>query len=195
MSAPALWATPEAEDVVAKMVPTVPPVCALGRKALSGRSAGELAFIAGQQLAYYRPERFIRLLVPDIVDLQDLFLAALAIGNPKLPLHADVRKRVAPIASAIEPLLETREVDALKAAYKHFVEHGGVANLQRWGHAADLTAVRTGFALCGDLKLAEQMLELNKSAPIREAMDDLIIYVTSERYAKLREHLGIDIRS
>lgn len=193
MSPPQLWAMPEAEDVVTRMVPSVPPVCGLGKKALSGRSAGELAFVAGHQLAYYRPERFIRLLVPDIVDLQDLFLAALAIGNPKLPLNSDVRSRVEPIASAIEPLLEAREIDTLRAAYKHFVEHGGVANLQRWGAAADLTAVRTGFALCGDLRLAEQMLKVIAPKSLRESMDDLIIYATGDRYAKLREHMGINI--
>jgi len=111
MSPPLLYAAPEIE-VLAQLIPTVPPLCGLGKLALSGRTPQELAFVAGQQLAYYRPERFIRLVVPDVVDLQDLFLAALAIGNPKLPLNADVRSRVEPIARAVEPLLASREVDA-----------------------------------------------------------------------------------
>ena len=58
MSPPALYADPSAEEVAAQMVPTVPPTCLLGRKALSGRSATELAFLAGHQLAYYRPRAF-----------------------------------------------------------------------------------------------------------------------------------------
>ena len=190
MSPPLLYATPESE-VLAQLIPTVPPLCGLGKLALSGRTPKELAFVAGQQLAYYRPERFIRLLVPDVVDLQDLFLAALAIGNPKLPLNADVRSRVEPIARAVEPLLEAREVDALRSAYLRFVEHGGIANLQRWGIAADLTAVRAGFCLCGDLAVAESMLNLGGSTVTRQAMDDLIIFITGDRYARVRQQIGI----
>jgi len=193
MAPPPLCANPEAQDVVAQMVPAVPPVCSLGRLALSGRSANELAFIAGQQLAYFRPERFIRLLVPDLVDLHDLFLAALAIGNPKLPLNAEVRSRVEPVANAISPLLESREVDALRGAYRRFVEHGGIANLQRWGMAADLTAVRAGFLLCGNLQDAERMLTHQGHPWVAEAMEDLIVFLTGERYAKLRQHMSIDI--
>jgi hypothetical protein len=192
MSAPQLYASPD-ESMVASMIPTVPPLCALGKLALSGRSANELAFVAGQQLAYYRPERFVRLLVPDIVQLQDMFLAALTIGNPKLPLNAEVRGRVKPIADAVEPLLEATEVDKLRAAYRHFVEHGGVANLQRWAVAADLTAVRAGFALSGDLKTAERMLALTGAQHAEEAMDDLIVFVTGDRYAQLREAIGVRI--
>lgn len=193
MGAPALFALPE-QDVVSQMVPTVPPVCALGKRALSGRSSPELAFVAGQRLAYYRPERFVRLLVPDIVDLQDLFLAALSLGNPKLPLNSSVRGRVEPIAKAIEPLLESREKDALRAAYARFAEHGGMANLQRWAVAADLTAVRSGFTLCPDLGAAKAMLELQGAAP-EPAIDDLIVFVTSDRYAAIRQHIGIAVAS
>jgi hypothetical protein len=193
MGAPPLFAGPEV-DVVSRLVPTVPPVCALGKRALSGRSAPELAFLAGQALAYYRPERFIRLLVPDIVDLQDLFLAALSIGNPKLPLNAAVKARVAPIAQAVQPLLESRDVDGLRAAYKRFVEHGGMANLQRWAVAADQTAVRAGFTLCPDLGVAERMLALQDSAST-EAMDDLILFVTGDRYAAIRKQMGVAVGS
>jgi hypothetical protein len=194
MIPPQLLANPEAH-VVASMIPTVPPICALGKLALSGRSANELAFVAGQQLAYYRPERFVRLLVPDVVQLQDLFLAALTIGNPKLPLNAEVRGRVAPIAGAIEPLLEAAEIDRLRASYRHFVEHGGVANLQRWATAADFTAFRAGFALCADLNIAEKMIELTGAQHATEAIDDLIVFVTGDRYATLREQIGVRIEA
>lgn len=194
MSPMALFASPD-DDLVARVVPTVPPVLLLGKRTLSGRTAPELAFIAGQQLAYFRPERFIRLLVPDIVDLQDIFLAALKIGNPSLPLNPGVRQRVDPIAAGIEPLLDGAAKDQLRAAYKRFVEHGGIANLQRWGQAADLTATRVGFALAGDLHVAQAMLELGGASHVEARMDDLIIFSTGERYAKLRAHLGITIET
>jgi hypothetical protein len=190
MAAPMLYASPEA-DTLTRMIPTVPPTCALGKRALSGRTAQELAFVAGRELAYYRPERFIRLLVPDVVQLQDLFLAALAIGNPGLPLNAEVRARVKPISAAVEPLLDSVEVDQLRAAYRRFVEQGGVANLQRWAAAADLSAIRAGFVLAADLHTAERMLVEGGARDARQSMDDLLVFATSDRYAKLREQMGI----
>jgi len=190
MSVPPLFASPQTPATVA-MVPTVPPALALGKASLSGRTAPQLAFVAGQQLAYFRPERFVRLLIPSIVDLQDLYLAALLIGNASLPLNAEVRGRVDPIASAIRPLLSGAEVDNLRRAYARFVEHGGVANLQRWGHAADLTAARAGFVLAGDLTVAADMVPL--LGLDRDVIDDLLVFVTSDRYANLRDRLGISI--
>ncbi|MEM1031833.1 MAG: hypothetical protein AAF928_02105 [Myxococcota bacterium] len=193
MTVPPLFAVPDdlAAEAMATMVPTVPPSIALGGAALSGRTAPELAFLAGQQLAYFRPERFVRLLVPSVVDLQDLFLAALLIGNASLPLNAEVRGRVAPIAEAVGPLLSAAEMDELRGAYARFVEHGGVANLQRWGHAADMTAARAGFLLAGDLAVARDMATgLGLGA---EVLDDLLVFAVSERHATLRAELGVEV--
>jgi hypothetical protein len=191
---PVLYGAPEA-DVAAQMVPTVPPSCLLGKHVLSGRAPLELAFLAGQHLTFYRRERFIRLVVPDIADMEDLFLAALLIANRALPLSSQVKVRVEPIASAIEPLLEATEIDRLRGAYKRFVELGGRTNLQRWAVASDLTAARSALFLGGgDLALAEQMLKLIGSHSVRQTMDDLIVFVTSDRYAHLREQLGVAIQ-
>ena len=157
MDLPALYAAPEA-NLIVQMVPTVPPTCVLGKGVLSGHSTDELAFIAGQHLAFYRKERFIRLLLPDIMELEDVFLATLLIGNRALPLNSQVKKRVEPIAAAIEPLLEAAEIDRLRGAYQRFVEHGGRTNLQRWANAAEFTAARAGLTLCNELAVAERML-------------------------------------
>jgi hypothetical protein len=190
---PPIFTSPDS-DSVAQMWPSVPPGVLLGKRALSGRTPVQLAFLAGHHLAYYRRERFIRKVVPSIMDLEDLFLAALLIGNKALPINAEVRQRVAPITGAIEPLLEAGEIDKLRAAYKRFVEHGGRTNLQRWAQAADMTAVRAGFALCGDLTVAEEMLEVSGSTQVNALMDDLLVFATGDRYSKLRAHMGIGVR-
>jgi hypothetical protein len=194
MQPPLLHAAPD-RDMLAQMVPTVPPALVLGKTALAGRSPAELAFLAGQQLAFFRRDRFVRLLVPDVVDMQDQFLAALLLGNKKLPLHAEVRQRVEPIAKAIEPLLEARELDVLKGAYQRFVEDGGVANLQRWAAGSDLTAARAGFVLCSSLEVTERMLTLEGTPQLAQAMDDLVVFATGDRYQKLRQQLGIAVES
>jgi len=82
MHSPALFADPDFAGFV-DMVPGVPPASRIGAQALSGRSAAELAFIAGRHLANYREEHFVKLLVPSARGLEDIFLAALSIGKPR----------------------------------------------------------------------------------------------------------------
>ena len=194
MPAPPFYADPSF-DGIAEMLPGIPPASRLGKQALSGRSARELAFVAGRHLSWYREEHFVRLLVPSIPDLEDIFLAALHIGNPGLPLSADLKSRVAPIAAAIEPVLEPSAIDRLRGHFLRFVEEGGRTNLRRWATAADCTASRAGLLLAADLGAAERMLTLESESEVKERMDDLLVFVTSDRYAKLRQEIGTAVTS
>lgn len=190
MRAPSLYADPGYTGLV-EMVPGVPPSTRLGQAALAGRSPLELAFVAGRHLAWYRPERFVRLLVPQIADLEDLFLAALVIGNPGIPLRADTKRRVAALGAAIEPVLEPVQIDRLRGAFLRFVEDGGRTNLQRWALAADRTAARAGLLLSGDMRSAAAMLHAEDENAAQERIDDLLVFLTSERYANLRRQIGV----
>ena len=82
----------------------------------------------------------MRALIPGIADLEDIFLAALSIGNPGIPLNERAKQIVVPIAKAIEPILEPIAIDRLRGHFLRFVEEGGRTNLQRW--AAPSTAPR-----------------------------------------------------
>jgi hypothetical protein len=190
MKSPALYADPEFEGTV-EMVPGLPPAARLGVRALSGRTSAELAFLAGRHLACHREEHFVRMLVPRIQDLEEIFLAALSIGNPGLPLAPQVKQLVVPIAQAIEPILEPLAIDRLRGHFLRFVEEGGRTNLQRWAAAMDRTTARAGFLLAGDLRAAHAVFEAEDRAHVAERMDDLLVFATSDRYARLRKQLGI----
>jgi len=192
MQSPQLYVDPELNATV-EMVPGVQPIAKLGSLALSGRNTSELAFLAGKHLAYHRPEHFVRLLVPQIADLEEIFLAALSIGNPGLPLNATVRQIVVPIAKAIEPILEPAAVDRLRGHFLRFVEEGGRTNLHRWAAAVHKTAARAGVLLANDLRAAHNVLALEDKDHLNEKMDDLLVFVTSDRAARLRKQLGISI--
>jgi hypothetical protein len=194
MTSPTLYATPQQYGGLVEMVPGLPPVSRLGKLALSGRSAPELAFLAGRHLCWYREEHFVRLLVPSIPDLEDLFLAALLVGNPSIPLSADRKVRIAPLAKAIEPILEPILIDRLRGYFLRFVEEGGRTNLQRWANAANLTGTRAGFLLCGDFDAARAVLALEDAATVEQHLDDLVVFVTSDRYTNLRRQIGIALR-
>ncbi|MCL2778323.1 MAG: hypothetical protein FWD73_09990 [Polyangiaceae bacterium] len=190
MPSPPLYADADYSGLV-EMVPGVPPSSRIGAEALAGRSAAELAFVAGRHLAGYREEHFVKLLVPSARGLEDVFLAALSIGNPGLPMSAPIKQLVIPIAQAIEPILDAVAVDRLRGHFLRFVEEGGRTNLQRWSDAVTRTSARAGLLLANDLKAAHAVFALEDEAHANEKMDDLISFVVSDRYAKLRKQIGI----
>jgi hypothetical protein len=192
MNAPPLYADP-AWDGSAEMVPGIPPSSRLGKRVLSGRSPLELAFFAGKHLASYREDHFLRLLFPSIPDLEDIFLAALTIGQPQLPLAAAVKQRALPIAKAIEPLLEPAHKDRLRGHFLRFVEEGGRTNLQRWAAAADMTANRAGLLLANDLASAERALRLTNDHELEAHLDDLVVFFVGDRASQLRKQIGIAV--
>jgi len=189
---PPLFADPAAPEA-ARMIAGTTPSLRLGRQGLSGRSPAELAFLAGEHLAYFRDDAFMRALFEGIPELEDVFLAALSIGNPAIPLAPAVRARVAPLSQAIAPLLDPVRVDRLRGAFMRFVEEGGRTNLQRWATAIDATAARAGLLLSNDLGAAEAVLTIEDPGHAEERMNDLLLFTVSERYAKLRKQIGIAV--
>ncbi|MFO0551259.1 MAG: hypothetical protein U0271_22915 [Polyangiaceae bacterium] len=194
MNAPQLFADPTWSGLV-EMVPGIPPSSRLGKLALSGRSPSELAFLAGRHLAGYREDHFVRLLFPSIPDLEDIFVAALTIGQPQLPLAATVKQRALPIARAIEPLLDPAQRDRLRGHFLRFVEEGGRTNLQRWAQAAELTTLRAGLLLSSDLGAAQRVLALSAEPEMDAKLDDLIGFYLGDRCSRLRKQIGIAVAS
>jgi hypothetical protein len=129
-----------------------------------------------------------------VPDLEDLFLAALVIGSPTLPIAADTKHRVGPIARAVEPMLEPQQLDALRGHFLRFVEEGGRTNLMRWSAGAEKTACRAGLLLSHDLQTAVQLIE-SEEGRLGELAKDLLVFSSSDRYAALRGQLGIAIQS
>jgi hypothetical protein len=179
-------------DVGFEHIPAVPPVTVVGKRVLSGRTQLEHAFLAGRHLCFYRQEHYVKTLFSAVPDLEDLFLAALTIGSPGLPIAEDMKRRVAPIGRAIEPVLQPPQLDALRGYFLRFVEDGGRTNLQRWSAAVEKTACRTGLLLCNDLETASALLEPEEGR-LGELAKDLVAFATSERYFRLRRQLGIAI--
>ncbi len=179
-------------DVGYQHIPAVPPITVIGKRVLSGLSQLEHAFLIGRHLAFYRQENYVKALFSAVPDLEDLFLAALTVGNPGLPIAADMKQRVGPIAQAIEAMLDPSQADALSACFLRFVEEGGRTNLQRWSHAVEKTACRAGLLLSNDLVVAWKLLGRD-GAGSEELRKDLIVFATGDNYFALRRQLGISL--
>jgi hypothetical protein len=189
LACPAVYVD-KAREAGFEHIPGVPPCTVIGKRVLSGKSQLEQAFLVGRHLTWYRQEVYVKTLFSAVPDLEDLFLAALTIGNPGLPIAEDMKRRVSPIAQAIQPMLEPQHVDALRGCFLRFVEEGGRTNLQRWSAATDKTAARAGLVLCGDLGTALALLEAEEG-PHGELGKDLLWFSASDRYGKLRRQLGV----
>jgi hypothetical protein len=174
------------------IITDLPPYSVAGKAVLSGRTQLENAFLAARHMAYYRGEFFVKVMCPAVTDLEDLFLAALLVGSPSLPIAKHVKARVEPIGKALQPLLEPERRDALREQFKAFVADGGRTNLLAFCDAIDKTACRAGLLLCGDLSNAARVLaeEEGPEGPLRA---DLLGFHVSERHGELRRRLGIGI--
>jgi hypothetical protein len=192
MPSPAVWVDPE-RSVGYAPVPALPPFTLVGKQVLSGRNQLENAFLAARHMTYYRAEFFVKVLFGAVTELEDLFLAALLIGSPGLPLATHLKARVTPLSEALAPMLEAPQVDVLRQQFRTFVADGGRTNLLRWSEGVDKTACRAGLLLCDDLATASKVLEEEegKRGPL---MTDLLAFVGGGRYANLRKQLGITIR-
>ena len=180
-----------------------PPATAFGPSVANGPSVQQLAFLSGRHLTYYRPEHYVLVFYPTLVEASALFLAALRVGSARL--GTDTRVHMTLPAGAIE--LSTRLEDELRqrlgdeaiAALGDCAEslknQGARIDLPAFMRSVELSAGRAGLVLCGDLAVATRALrsekrsiaELNAS----DRTSDLLAFCATERLAVLREWLGI----
>jgi hypothetical protein len=191
MPAPSVF-TDTDRDIGYTHVPALPPWSLLGKRVLSGCPPREHAFLAARHLTFYRAEFFARMLFPDVEELESLFLAALLLGNPALPIAEHLERRVRPLAEALAPLLDARQLDELRRQFKAFVAGGGRTNLLAWGEGVDKTAARAGLLLCDDFATAAKLLE-REEGPRGPLLGDLLGFTASAQCSALRRHLGIAI--
>ncbi len=177
----------------AEIVLNPTPSTRIGAIALSGRDTRELAFIAGRHLTWYRREHLLGKPQRSTRRLEDMFLAALMIGNPGLPMTAEVKERVEPIARTTRPLLDKFTVEKLNDCFTRFVESGGRTNLSRWFRSVERTAACAGLLLANDLGAAYRMLQLDAPDRASSDLDELICSLTAGRCTLLRKRIGIAV--
>jgi hypothetical protein len=188
MNTPPIYVAPEQKGGL-EIIPAVPPAIRIGGAVLSGLSALELAFTGARHLVWFREEYFICSLVPAVEQLEDIFLAALLIGAPDIPLRTEVKARAALNRDAILPVLEEKQIDRLEGLVAQFISRGGRTSLRRWAQGAELTACRAGMLLCGDLDVAAKILLKEPNG--EERLADVEKFWSSDAASELRRSLGV----
>lgn len=189
---PSLYAAPDI-DRTADVVLTPKPATRLGSRMLTGRTPRELAFLAGQHLAWYRREHLLAQPSGSVRRLEDWVLAALLVASPELPLTPETHERVEPLAVTIRPLLGDAALGRLRKSLRRFFELGGRLNLARWLESVERTAACAGLLLANDLRSAASSLALDGMDSLDSMMGELIVFQTSKRCSVLRRRIGIAI--
>ncbi|MGZ3473895.1 MAG: tetratricopeptide repeat protein [Polyangiales bacterium] len=177
--------------------PMDPPSSVAGATVLSGFTPQELMFLIGKHLTYYRGEHYIKTLFPSLTELKTLLLTAVKIAMPEFPLPDDMQKGVMTTAQELVKYMQPVQADGLRLVVKRFVEEGAKADIKRWMQTSDVTAIRAGFVLCGDLEMAAKLIRAETvvagDLSPSEKLKELIQYAVSEQYFNVRTHLGIAI--
>ncbi len=176
---------------------TDPMASACGASLLSGYSPQDLLFMVTKHLAYYRPEHYIRWVLPTRGELKNLLLAAMKIGQPDFNLPKDKSGSLAQYVQALRQNLNPMETENLSKIVKKFIGSGEQADLKGWIKTVEITACRAGFLLANDLETAAKMIQAEtggvEEIPAKEKIKELVLFSISEQYFKLRETLGIVI--
>jgi tetratricopeptide (TPR) repeat protein len=187
------------EDVPAGIgaVQAPTPSTALGPDVLRGLTTKDLAFLAGRHLTYYRREHYALVHYPTLDELSTLFLAAVKLAMPELPVPAHLAEAVGRVRKALARHVRADEKERLASAVQGLEQRDGRVDLAAWVRSVELTAQRAGLLLCGDLRVAAARLR-NENRTIAElGVDerraDLLSYCVSEKLSRARVLLGLDV--
>jgi tetratricopeptide (TPR) repeat protein len=172
------------------------PSFVVGSDLLQGRPEKELAFAIARQLTFMRPEHYLRLAVPTVSELKVVFLAALKLAAPGMPVKGDqaiIGQYVDAMRRGVPPAI----LEQLALVVQKFMQQKSEADINKWTQAVELTAHRAGFVLCNDLETAAKMVS-TEPVPVggmsaKDKIRELVLYSIGEEYFTIRQHLGLNI--
>jgi tetratricopeptide (TPR) repeat protein len=167
------------------------PSTAVGPSVLRGRSAKDLAFLAGRHLTYYRPEHQVVVYFPTSADLRRLLMATIELGAPGAT-GAAKDSAVAGLRDRLNQRVTDAERVAITAAARHLDPQ---ADLTAWARGVELSAGRAGLLLCGDLATATAIVR-TETRPIagltpEDRRRDLVAFCASAEHVELRTRCAV----
>ena len=174
-----------------------PVVCVeLGSLMLSPRrSEREVTYEAARLAAFLRGDRVLRMLYTTPAQLGLVLDAALALaGNESAPRPAE---KIAATAEALRRALTPPVLEQVRRVAQSLQEAGQSTEslVTTWLAYSELTAVRAGLLLCGDLETTALLLatEPPGTSPLspKQRLLETLHFTTTEEYFTIRQHLGL----
>lgn len=192
--APELYLVDEVPgEIAAVRAPS--PTTAVGPSIVSGRSAKDLAFLAGRHLTYYVAEHHVQLFFPTREELTRLMLASVQVARPGVPPSGDGGRAIVALAERLVHHMTDAERARLTEAVRELEARGGRFSLGAWTRNVELIAARTGLLLCGDLATAMAIVTTESreisGLTLEAKRRDLIAFCASDEHADLRERCAV----
>jgi tetratricopeptide (TPR) repeat protein len=166
------------------------PTTAVGPSIVSGRSAKDLAFLAGRHLTYYLPDHQALVYFPTLDELTHLLLAAVQLVKPRPPAPGEGGRAVVDLAELLDHHVDPGERAAILDAVERLEGRGGRFSLAAWTRHAELMATRAGLLLCGDLATAMAVVTGETRAiaglTVEAKRRDLVSFCASPEHVELR---------
>jgi len=164
------------------------------------RPEREVLYEIGRVAALLRPERAIRAVYATAAPLALLIEAAVRLGDKDGAKMADsapgkLGETVAGLRRALPPAALEQVQQLGRALGREGSGLTGEAAATAWLGYSDLTAVRAGLLLCGDLETAALLLATDPPGvtPLtpKQRLIDLIHFTVTEEFFTVRQHLGL----
>jgi hypothetical protein len=185
------------KDETGKSAPSLPAFCLLlGKPLLSPkRPDREVTFEIGRLAATLRPERSLRNVYSTAAQLGLIIDAAMALGGGDSGPAPSMR--VADTAQGLRRALSPAALEQVRRIGLTLRETGvqGESAATAWLGYSDLTAVRAGLVLSGDLETVALLLAtdppgVTPQSP-KQRLLDTIHFTVTEEFFTIRQHLGL----
>jgi tetratricopeptide (TPR) repeat protein len=171
------------------------PTTAVGPSIVQGRSAKDLAFLAGRHLTYYLPEHQVLVYFPTRDELTRLLLACVQLTKPGLPAAGEGARAVVALADRLSNHVTDDERAGIAHAVHRLEARGGGFSLGAYTRNAELTAGRAGLLLCGDLAPATAIVTTESrdiaGLGLEAKRRDLVAFCSSQEHAALRARFAV----
>jgi tetratricopeptide (TPR) repeat protein len=179
---------------------TLVPVFSLGAPLVGDkRQEREQVFELGRRAAQLRPERFVRFVLPQAQQLGHIVDAAMALGEaaadktPPGGNTSETGKTVVAMRRALSPV----QLENVATVGRKLRADGVQAEAAavKWLQATDLTAIRAGFVMTGDLETSARLIagepQPATALPATQRLLDLIWSSATEELFAVRKQLGM----
>jgi len=154
-----------------------------------------LVYLVGKRLAEQRRELAARAFFPSAAELSSLLGTAIRMTRNENTKDAAQNALDASFAA----ILSHEEREGIKSCVLAATEGGGHLDVQRWSRAADLSSMRAGLLLAGDVLPVRDALLAEEPLPtdltVEQKIGELYKFATSDLYSDLRGAIGVAVQA
>ncbi|MFO0742966.1 MAG: hypothetical protein U0270_44230 [Labilithrix sp.] len=154
-----------------------------------------LLFLVGKKLAEQRPELAGRAFFPAEKELATLLASSMRVARNEGTKEPTGSALDAALAAALSP----QETAQLRNAMMQALADNTAFDVKRWLQLADLSSMRAGLLIAGDIEPARQAIGCEVTAPSdlapREKLGELLKFAVSDLYTDLRGAIGVAVQS